>query len=75
MRVWPIGSENSPDDDNANVDQSSPDSDAAVNEIIAELDHEKAIIPISDVGKQSDLDPELAEVLKDAIKHRCKVRL
>ncbi|KAG1892797.1 hypothetical protein F4604DRAFT_1672729 [Suillus subluteus] len=62
-------SENSPDDNDANDDQSSPDSDAAVNEIIAELDHEKAVIPISDVEKQSDLDPELAEVLKDAIKH------
>ncbi|KAG1848897.1 hypothetical protein F4604DRAFT_1935187 [Suillus subluteus] len=74
MRVWPIGSENSPDDNDANDDQSSPDSDAAVNEIIAELDHEKAVIPISDVEKQSDLDPELAEVLKDAIKHRRKVK-
>ncbi|KAG1859238.1 hypothetical protein F4604DRAFT_1930787 [Suillus subluteus] len=72
MRVWPIGSENSPDDNDTNDDQSSPDSDAAVNEIIAELDHEKAVIPISDVEKQSDLDPELAEVLKDAIKHQHK---
>ncbi|KAG1878446.1 hypothetical protein C8R48DRAFT_768004 [Suillus tomentosus] len=72
MRVWPIGSENSPDDNDANIDQSSLDLDVAVNEIIAELDHENAIIPISDVEKQSDLDPELAEVLKDAIKHRRK---
>ncbi|KAG2029347.1 hypothetical protein BDR03DRAFT_987819 [Suillus americanus] len=65
-------SENSPDDNDTNIDQSSLDSDAAVNEIIAELDHENAIIPISDVEKQSNLDPELAEVLKDAIKHRRK---
>jgi hypothetical protein len=69
MRVWPIGSENSPDNNDTNIDQSSLDSDAAVNEIIAELDHENAIIPISNVEKQSDLDPELTEVLKDAIKH------
>ncbi|KAG1734221.1 uncharacterized protein EDB91DRAFT_1251005 [Suillus paluster] len=72
MRVWPIGSENSPDNNNANIDQSSLDSDAAINEIIAELDHENAIIPISDVEKQSNLDVELAKVLKDTIKHQCK---
>ncbi|KAG1775332.1 hypothetical protein EV702DRAFT_1199355 [Suillus placidus] len=74
MSVWPIGSENSPDDNDTNIDQSSLDSDAAVNEIIAELDHENVIIPISDVEKQSDLDPELAKVLKDTIKHRRKVK-
>ncbi|KAG0695268.1 hypothetical protein DFH29DRAFT_1005646 [Suillus ampliporus] len=62
MGVWPIESENSPDDNDANIDQSSLDSDAAVNEIIAKLDHENAIIPISDSEKQSNLDPELAEV-------------
>lgn len=69
MRVWPIGSEKSPDHNDSNIDQSSLDSDAAVNEIIAELDHENTIIPISDVEKQSNLDAELAEVLKDPIKH------
>ncbi|KAG0700260.1 hypothetical protein DFH29DRAFT_876687 [Suillus ampliporus] len=72
MRVWPMESENSPDDNDANIDQSSLDSDVAINEIIAELDHENAIIPISDSEKQSNLDPELAEVLKDAIKNRHK---
>ncbi|KAG1894514.1 uncharacterized protein F5891DRAFT_985001 [Suillus fuscotomentosus] len=65
-------SEKSPDHNDANIDQSSLDSDAAVNEIIAELDHENAIIPISDVKKQSNLDAELAEALKDPIKHRGK---
>ncbi|KAG1722260.1 hypothetical protein EDB19DRAFT_1835078 [Suillus lakei] len=68
-------SENSPDDNDANINQSSLNSDVAINEIIAKLDHENPIIPISDVEKQSNLDPELAEVLKDAIKHQCKVRI
>ncbi|KAG1733210.1 uncharacterized protein EDB91DRAFT_1084488 [Suillus paluster] len=54
-------SENSPDDNDANIDQSSLDSDAAINEIIAKLDHENAIILISDVEKQSNLDAELAK--------------
>ncbi|KAG1876355.1 hypothetical protein F4604DRAFT_1680521 [Suillus subluteus] len=65
-------SEKSPDDNDTNINQSSLDSDAAINEIIAKLDHENAIIPISDVEKQSDLDPELAEKLQEWFRNNTK---
>ncbi|KAG1776158.1 hypothetical protein EV702DRAFT_1046324 [Suillus placidus] len=57
-----------PPDEEADIGQS----DAAINEIIAELDNEDTIIPVSDLEKLTNLDAELTEVLNDATQHRRK---
>ncbi|KAG1794836.1 uncharacterized protein HD556DRAFT_1442622 [Suillus plorans] len=72
MRIWPMGlDENLPDED-VNIGESGLGSDAAIDEVIAELGDENTIIPVSDLEKLTDLDAELMEVLNDATQHRRK---